>query len=66
MTVEQLVGVVARLIKDNNLREKLEEDTLGVLRKCGAHLEAPDEKSFAVDLATAVKVRWLRVAPPKL
>ena len=58
MTTDQLVGVIARLIKQNNLREKHEDDTVGVLRRCGAFLESEDP-GFLFELATAVKTRYL-------
>lgn len=36
---EQLVRILARLIKSNRLREGQGEDTVGVLMKCGAFQE---------------------------
>jgi hypothetical protein len=54
VTVDQLIGVLRRLICDNNLHARHGEDTIGVLMKCGAFHEAPDNEAFVVDLATAI------------
>jgi hypothetical protein len=54
MTVEQLVGVLARLIYDNRLRDRHGEDTMGVLTKCGAFQVAHSSSNFVVELARAI------------
>jgi hypothetical protein len=56
MTVEQLVGVLARLIRDNRLREGHGEDTYGVLMKCGAFQVVAVNRgdAFIVELGNAV------------
>lgn len=54
MTVDQLIGVLARLIYDNRLRDVHREDTIGVLMKCGAFQVAPDHEPFVAELARAI------------
>jgi hypothetical protein len=56
VTVEQLIGVLRRLIDDNRLRERHGEDTVGVLMKCGAFHEvrALHGQAFVNELARAI------------
>jgi hypothetical protein len=54
-TETALVGVIRRLIRDNKLCEQNGEDTIGVLMKCGAFLEAPKHDfDFVVKLAAEI------------
>ncbi len=51
---QQLVRVMARLIRDNDLHKRHGEDTIGILVKCGAFHENRGDEHFIVELAHAI------------
>ena len=54
----RLVGVLARLVRGNDLHATNREDTIGVLMRCGAFHEAPDDSdAFVVALAEAIDAK---------